>query len=202
MPTCVRCSHGSCWEIRRRRFKGQMCRREFSVTTGTVFAFRKMSFQDILAAAVVLGELGDGQERPPALPRAGRPVQDRLGSPHEDARSRCDPAPPDDARGRKSTSTGSTQGVTSSRGSHGGQDRPTPRPVPELQAAHDLGAPGEAPVRPWPRADPVPRGGQRGSGRGVEHGPKACPQGIEDPRRRALQLRRPSGPAGGVPGQP
>jgi transposase-like protein len=31
------------------RFKCQACRREFSVTTGTVFAFRKMSFQDILA---------------------------------------------------------------------------------------------------------------------------------------------------------
>ncbi|MGV2121854.1 IS1595 family transposase [Agrobacterium vitis] len=48
-PTCVRCSHSNCWEIRRRRFKCQACRREFSVTTGTVFAFRKMSFQDILA---------------------------------------------------------------------------------------------------------------------------------------------------------
>lgn len=39
----------NCWEIRSRRFKCQACRREFSVTTGTVFAFRKMSFQDILA---------------------------------------------------------------------------------------------------------------------------------------------------------
>jgi transposase-like protein len=47
-PECVRCGHKNCWEIRRRRFKCQACRREFSVTTGTVFAFRKMSFQDIL----------------------------------------------------------------------------------------------------------------------------------------------------------
>ncbi|MQB09278.1 transposase [Agrobacterium tumefaciens] len=31
-PTCVRCAHSNCWEIRRRRFKCQACRREFSVT--------------------------------------------------------------------------------------------------------------------------------------------------------------------------
>jgi transposase-like protein len=49
-PTCVRCSHAKCWVIRRRRFKCQACHREFSVTTGTVLAFRKVPFQDILAA--------------------------------------------------------------------------------------------------------------------------------------------------------
>jgi len=49
-PICIRCMHESCWEIRRRCFKCQACRREFSATTGTVFAFRKMTFQDILAA--------------------------------------------------------------------------------------------------------------------------------------------------------
>lgn len=49
-PICVRCTHVNCWEIRRRCFKCRACRREFSATAGTVFAFRKMTFQDILAA--------------------------------------------------------------------------------------------------------------------------------------------------------
>lgn len=49
-PICVRCTQANCWEIRRRCFKCRACRREFSVTTGTVFACRKMTFRDILVA--------------------------------------------------------------------------------------------------------------------------------------------------------
>lgn len=49
-PICIRCTQANCWEIRRRCFKCRACRREFSVTTGTVFAFRKMTFRDILVA--------------------------------------------------------------------------------------------------------------------------------------------------------
>jgi hypothetical protein len=32
-PTCVHFSHENCWEVRRRRFKRQACRREFSVNS-------------------------------------------------------------------------------------------------------------------------------------------------------------------------
>jgi hypothetical protein len=37
-----------CYQIRRPCFKCQKCRGEFSVTSKTVFAFRKMPFRDIL----------------------------------------------------------------------------------------------------------------------------------------------------------
>ncbi|WP_405049548.1 transposase [Rhizobium sp. BK176] len=61
-PECVRCGHKGCWEIRRKRFKCEACRREFSVATGTVFAFRNAAPRHP-DGAVVLGELGQGQER-------------------------------------------------------------------------------------------------------------------------------------------
>ncbi|MGO4569829.1 transposase [Rhizobium sp. 2YAF20] len=73
-PTCVRCSHENCWEIRRRRFKCQACRREFSVTTGTGLCLSQNELPRHPGGAVVLGELGEGQECPAALSRAGRPV--------------------------------------------------------------------------------------------------------------------------------
>ena len=47
-PVCINCGHKHCYPIRRQCFKCQKCRREFSVTSKTVFAFRKMSLRDIL----------------------------------------------------------------------------------------------------------------------------------------------------------
>jgi transposase-like protein len=49
-PHCPHCGVMQCYELRRQKFKCRACRREFSVTSGTVFAFRKLSFKRILVA--------------------------------------------------------------------------------------------------------------------------------------------------------
>lgn len=50
-PWCPRCGCIEPWEIRRRRYKcrEKTCRAEFSVTSGTIFASRKLPFRLILA---------------------------------------------------------------------------------------------------------------------------------------------------------
>jgi hypothetical protein len=50
-PSCPRCGVLAPWAIRRRRFKcrEKTCRCEFSVTSGTIFANRKLPFRSILA---------------------------------------------------------------------------------------------------------------------------------------------------------
>ena len=48
---CPHCGNVACYEYRSRRiFKCKECGRQFSVTTGTIFASRKMAHRDILAA--------------------------------------------------------------------------------------------------------------------------------------------------------
>ncbi|TPK85451.1 transposase [Mesorhizobium sp. B2-4-17] len=49
-PVCPHCGILDCYALRRRAFKCSGCRREFSVTSGTVFAFHKLSFWKMLAA--------------------------------------------------------------------------------------------------------------------------------------------------------
>lgn len=51
-PNCPRCGCLDPYSIRRRRFRcsAQECRAEFSVTSGTVFANRKLSFKKIIMA--------------------------------------------------------------------------------------------------------------------------------------------------------
>jgi hypothetical protein len=39
-----------CYEVLGRKFKFSGCRREFSVTSGTVFAFRKLPFAKMIVA--------------------------------------------------------------------------------------------------------------------------------------------------------
>ena len=50
-PHCPKCGCVGAWELTRRRFKcrEKTCRSEFSVTSGTIFASRKLSFRKILA---------------------------------------------------------------------------------------------------------------------------------------------------------
>ncbi len=49
-PTCPHCGVVDCFPVRNRKFKCSGCRREFSVTSGTVFAFHKLSFWKMLMA--------------------------------------------------------------------------------------------------------------------------------------------------------
>lgn len=52
--TCPRCGCVETYEIStRRRFKCVACHHQFSVTSGTIFASRKLSFTDLLAAIVI-----------------------------------------------------------------------------------------------------------------------------------------------------
>ncbi|TIO54653.1 MAG: transposase [Mesorhizobium sp.] len=48
-PVCPYCGVLDCYALRRRGFKCTGCRREFSVTSGTEFAFHKLSFWKMLA---------------------------------------------------------------------------------------------------------------------------------------------------------
>src|SRR3546814_4295807 len=51
---CPRCDCTETYNITsRRRFKCVACHHQFSVTSGTIFASRKLSFTDLLAAIVI-----------------------------------------------------------------------------------------------------------------------------------------------------
>ena len=53
-PTCPKCGCVETYEIStRRRFKCAACYAQFSVTSSTIFASRKLSFTDLLAAIVI-----------------------------------------------------------------------------------------------------------------------------------------------------
>jgi transposase-like protein len=52
---CPRCGGCDAYDIAtRRKFKCRACRHQFSVTSGTIFASRKMAFVDLLAAICIL----------------------------------------------------------------------------------------------------------------------------------------------------
>lgn len=53
-PVCAKCGCIETYEIStRRRFKCAACYTQFSVTSGTIFASRKLSFTDLMAAIVI-----------------------------------------------------------------------------------------------------------------------------------------------------
>src|SRR3546814_10649407 len=53
-PVCPRCGCADAYHIStRRKFKCVACYHQFSVTSGTIFASRKLSFTDLLAAIVL-----------------------------------------------------------------------------------------------------------------------------------------------------
>jgi len=53
-PVCPKCGGYVCWEFKARRiFKCKACNGQFSATSGTIFASRKMDLRDILAAIAI-----------------------------------------------------------------------------------------------------------------------------------------------------
>ena len=56
-PVCPHCACPTCYEARRPngalRFRCKACRKDFSLTSGTLFAFHKMPLQSYLAAVVI-----------------------------------------------------------------------------------------------------------------------------------------------------
>ncbi len=60
-PVCPRCGGLDPYTIStRRKFKCRACGHQFSVTSGTIFASRKMAFVDLLAATVILANAVKG----------------------------------------------------------------------------------------------------------------------------------------------
>lgn len=60
-PVCPYCGGLDAYEITtRRRFKCKACGKQFSVTSGTILASRKMSFVDLLAAICILANASKG----------------------------------------------------------------------------------------------------------------------------------------------
>ena len=58
---CPRCGHDEAYDIAtRRKFKCKACHHQFSVTSGTIFASRKMDFVDLLAAVCILVNASKG----------------------------------------------------------------------------------------------------------------------------------------------
>ena len=58
---CPQCGHDDAYKITtRRKFKCKACHHQFSVTSGTIFASRKMDFVDLLAAIVILVNASKG----------------------------------------------------------------------------------------------------------------------------------------------
>lgn len=58
---CPRCSHDETYKITtRRKFKCKACAHQFSVTSGTIFASRKMDFVDLLAAICIMVNASKG----------------------------------------------------------------------------------------------------------------------------------------------
>jgi len=58
---CPRCGHDETYSITtRRKFKCKACAHQFSVTSGTIFASRKMDFVDLLAAICILVNASKG----------------------------------------------------------------------------------------------------------------------------------------------
>ncbi len=58
---CPRCSHDKTYSITtRRKFKCKNCHHQFSVTSGTIFASRKMAFVDLLAAICIIVNAAKG----------------------------------------------------------------------------------------------------------------------------------------------
>ncbi len=58
---CVKCGHDQCYTLKKRRqFECKACKRQFSVTSQTIFANRKLSFTDLLAAIVIVANAHKG----------------------------------------------------------------------------------------------------------------------------------------------
>ncbi len=59
-PVCPHCGSLTAYKTARRRFACKDCRKQYSVTSGTILASRKMSFVDLLAALCILANAAKG----------------------------------------------------------------------------------------------------------------------------------------------
>ncbi len=60
-PVCVKCGHGECYTYAKRRiFKCKACARQFSATSGTIFASHKLALRDYLAAIAIFSNGAKG----------------------------------------------------------------------------------------------------------------------------------------------
>jgi transposase-like protein len=60
---CPQCNHDEAYTITtRRKFKCKACHHQFSLTSGTIFASRKMDFVDLLAAIFIIETFRRGQK--------------------------------------------------------------------------------------------------------------------------------------------
>ena len=60
-PVCPRCACGEAYAVStRRRFKCKACHHQFSVTSGTIFASRKLAFVDLLGAIALIANAAKG----------------------------------------------------------------------------------------------------------------------------------------------
>ncbi len=58
---CIKCGYDDCYTITtRRKFKCKACHAQFSVTSGTIFASRKLDFTDLLAAICLIVNASKG----------------------------------------------------------------------------------------------------------------------------------------------
>ena len=58
---CPKCEHDDCYTIKtRRKFECKACKAQFSVTSGTIFASRKMDFTDLLGAICIFVNAAKG----------------------------------------------------------------------------------------------------------------------------------------------
>jgi transposase-like protein len=64
-PVCPRCGCPTCWSCPRPngapRFRCSACRRDFSPTSGTLFAFHKLEIRDYVAAVVIFCDAVKGK---------------------------------------------------------------------------------------------------------------------------------------------
>jgi transposase-like protein len=74
-PVCPKCGCVDAYEITTRCiFKCKGCLGQFSVTSGTIFASRKLAIRDYLAAIAIFVNGAKGHCAPSAQPRFGRAV--------------------------------------------------------------------------------------------------------------------------------
>lgn len=60
-PVCPKCGHGECYTYAARRiFKCKACARQFSATSGTIFASHKLALRDYLAAIAIFSNGAKG----------------------------------------------------------------------------------------------------------------------------------------------
>ena len=79
-PVCPRCGGLDSYKITtRRRFKCSACLHQYSVTSGTIFASRKLSFTDLLAAICIVTKRRKGYLGAPIVARPTGELQNRLG---------------------------------------------------------------------------------------------------------------------------